>query len=101
MKIRRWRLVTRDTWREVRLAVNETLVFAVRQVKVLALFSVILLTSLALNWLSQTLVAIDQKLWLMARVLDALGWFGFAVDALWLSNVMCPWVPAVKRWMSG
>ncbi len=98
-KERRWRFLTNDTLHLMGAEVNEFAVFLVRHLKTMAMFVTLLVTAAITHWVAGRLMDGDPSLKPTALVLNAVGFVCLLVDCLWLTNVVLPWVPVLRRWI--
>lgn len=106
-KERRWRTLVADTFwtlleRSMKVLVQQGgqfLDFLGSRLKVLAMFATILMTAAASHWVAGWLTGLDPSFKPSAMLLNAVGYVCLLIDGLWLTNVVVPWVPALKRWI--
>lgn len=107
-KERRWRTLVADTFwtvfqRSMKVFAQQGgdyLEFLGKHLKVMAMFITILVTAAASHWLAGWLTGLDPSFKPTAMLINALGYVCLLIDGLWLTNVVVPWVPALKRWIN-
>lgn len=95
---RRARWVHPRTWAVLRKELNAYLVFLFTHTRTFLVFVTILLTSYLTNELSAVLFE-DGKHLAMAWMLECLSLLLLLTDALFLTAMVVPWVPIVKKWI--
>ena|SRR5690625_916269 len=106
-KERRWRTLVADTFwtlfeRFMKVFAKEAgefLDFLGKHLKVAMMFLVIFATGMATAWLGNWMMGLSPNFKLGGMMLTAVGYVCLLIDGLWLTNVVLPWVPALKRWM--
>ena len=99
-KTRRWRApwVHARTWVVLKREINAYLVFLITHVRTLLVFVTVLVTAYLTNELSALLFE-DGKHLAMAWMLSGLSHLLLLTDILFVTNLVVPWVPRVKKWI--
>lgn len=93
-------VLTARTRQLVLQEVNDVTAFAVKQAGTTVKFVIVLAAAALFHWFAAGVVAIDPTLKSVAAVLSAAGNICLLIDALWLTNLVFPWVPILKRWIA-
>ncbi|MCD9046749.1 hypothetical protein [Luteimonas sp. MHLX1A] len=83
----------------LRQELNAYLVFPFKHARTFLVFVTILVTSYVSSELSEVLSSSDTHR-AMAWMLEGLSMLLLLVDVLFVSSMVVPWVPAVKKWIA-